>query len=166
MATNAVYQKEGSAITFQDASGTVVMATNNLATVNGVTSAEYDRGSTGPLAMWFKWEATVRWKTSLVLGDPLRIYARGYDTPGNIYPAASATAITPETKFNDWVLVDTVYCSVATASQAFYKSGLIYLPGRYLMIGVWNGSTVNLEATNNLTAVTLTPLFDDIQAAA
>lgn len=165
MATNAIYDKTGSAVTFKDANGTVVFTLQDAVDLgNGQASAIYDSGAS-PLPRLYKWEARIKWVATPTLGDVVRIYAYDSNTSGNADLAADGD-VTPETKFGNFKLIGQVICSVA-ADQYFYGTGLVYLPGRYIVLGVWNASaTKDLNATSEANVISLTPVYPDVQAAA
>jgi len=165
MTTNAIYDKSGSAITFKDANGTVVFTLKDGVDLgNGQSSAIGDLGVT-PRPMLYSWEARIKWVATPTLGDIVRIYAFCSDVSAEADLAADGD-VTPETKFGNFVFMGQVVCSVA-ADQYFYGSGLIYLPRRYLVLGVWNASaTKDLNATSEANVIKLTPIYPDIQAAA
>jgi hypothetical protein len=166
MTTNAIYEKAGSAITFKDANGTVVFTLKDAVDLgNGQSSAIGDLGAM-PRPTLYSWEARMKWVATPALGDVIRLYAYCSNVSGEADLASDAD-VTPETKFGNFGSpFGQVICSVA-ADQYFYAAGLIYLPRRYLVLGVWNASaTKDLNATSEACVITLTPIYPDIQAAA
>jgi len=165
MTTQAIYEKSGSAITFKDANGTVVFTLKDAVDLgNGQSSAIGDLGAT-PRPMLYSWEARMKWVATPTLGDVIRLYAYCSDISGESDLAADGD-VTPETKFDNFDRMGQVICSVA-ADQYFYAAGVIYLPRRYLVLGVWNASaTKDLNATSEACVIKLTPVYPDVQAAA
>jgi hypothetical protein len=165
MTTNAIYGKSGSAITFKDANGTYVFTLKDGVDLgNGQSSAIGDLGAT-PRPMTYSWEARFKWVATPTLGDVVRLYAYCSDVSADADLAADGD-VTPETKFGNFVLMGQVICTVA-ADQYFYNAGVIWLPRRYPVLGVWNASaTKDLNATSEACVIKLTPIFDDVQAAA
>jgi hypothetical protein len=165
MTTNAIYGKSGSAITFKDANGTVVFTLKDAVdSGNGQSSAIGDLGA-DPRPYLYSWEARMKWVSAPTLGDVVRLYAYCSDTSGEADLAADGD-VTPETKFGNFQLIGQVICTVA-GDQYFYGSGIVYLPRRYVVLGVWNASgTKDLNATSEACVIKLTPKFDDVQAAA
>jgi hypothetical protein len=164
MTTNAIYGKSGSAITFKDANGTVVFTLKDAVDLgNGQSSAIGDLGAT-PRPMMYSWEARMKWVATPALGDVVRLYAYCSDVSADA-DLASDGDVTPETKFGNFQLIGQVICSVA-ADQYFYAAGMVYLPRRYIVLGVWNASgTKDLNATSEACVIKLTPVYDDVQAA-
>ena len=165
MATNAIYDKSGSAVTFKDANGTVTFTLKDAVDLgDGQVSNVYDAGAT-PRPCMYKWEARIKWVATPTLGDTVRLYAYSTDTSGNA-DLTSDGGVTPETKFGNFKPIGQVICSVA-ADQYFYGTGLVYLAGRYIYLGVWNASaTKDLNATSEANVISLTPVYPDVQAAA
>jgi hypothetical protein len=164
MTTNAIYEKSGSAITFKDANGTYAFTLKDAVDLgNGQSSAIGDLGAT-PRPTMYSWEARMKWVATPSLGDVVRIYAYCSDVSADADLASDAD-VTPETKFGNFQLIGQVICSVA-ADQYFYAAGIVYLPRRYVVLGVWNGSaTKDLNATSEACVIKLTPIYPDVQAA-
>lgn len=165
MATNAVYSKLGTSAVFANTGGNITMTLKNIATGAGRISNQKDWGAT-PQPGWYKWEATMLPTSSPTLGVAWRIYAFvSYAANTAIDTATTDTALTAETQLSNFTLLGSVYASVSGAGP-FYGTGVIYLPGRYMNAGWWNASGVNTANSDTTTTITMTPLFDDIQAAA
>jgi hypothetical protein len=165
MTTNAIYEKSGSVISFKDASGTVAFTLQDAVDLgNGQSSAIGDLGAM-PRATMYSWEARMKWVATPTLGDVIRLYAYCSDVSGDADLVADAD-VTPETKFSNFVPMGQVVCSVA-ADQYFYAAGMIYLPRRYVVLGVWNASaSKDLNASSQACVIKLTPVYPDIQAGA
>jgi hypothetical protein len=165
MTTTAIYEKAGSVISFKDANGTVVFTMKDAVDLgNGQSSAIGDLGAM-PRATLYSWEARMKWVATPTLGDVVRIYSYCSDVSADA-DLASDGDVTPETKFGNFTLIGQVICSVA-ADQYFYAAGMVYLPRRYVVLGVWNASaTKDLNATSEACVIKITPIFSDIQAAA
>jgi len=163
MATQAILMKKGTPVTFQESGGTVTFTlSDGVAAGNGQVSNQWNRG-TDSLPMTYQLDAVIRWADTATLGDVVRIYLYSSDTT-----SADLTAdgdVTPESKFGNFDLVGQVTCTVA-ANQSFYRSFLVQITGRYVNLGVWNASaTKTLHATDNVSNITLTPVYPEIQAA-
>jgi hypothetical protein len=166
MTTNAIYSKSGSAITYKDANGTYVFTMKDAVDLgNGQSSAIGDLGAT-PRPFDYSWEARMKWVSNAALGDVVRIYAYCSDVSGEADLVADGD-VTLETKFGNFALIGQVTCTVAASDQYFYGAGVITLPRRYLVLGVWNASaTKDLNATSEACVIKLTPIYPDVQAAA
>lgn len=164
MATNAILSKMGTAVVFQESGGTVTFSLNDGVTAgNGQVSNQWDRGAS-PRPTTYLLDAKIRWAATPTLGDVCRI--RLFDSEATDRDLAADGDVTPETKFDNFLFVGQVVCSVA-ADQAFYASFIVKIVGRYVNLGVWNASaTKALHADDNASSITLTPCYPDIQAAA
>jgi hypothetical protein len=164
MSTNAVLIKTGTPVTFTKSGGDVTFTLDDTVDLgNGQVSNQWDRG-TSSVPTTYKWKATIKWVATPTLGDTVRIYL--FDSPTTTADLAADGDVTPETKFNNFRLIGTAICSVA-ADQVFYASGVVEIFGRYVNLGVWNGSaTKDLNATDNASYIVLTPYYPEIQAAA
>jgi hypothetical protein len=165
MSTNAILWTPGTAMTFTKSGGGTTQWTldDTVDLGNGQVSNQWDRG-TGAKPATYLWTANIKWVATPTLGDTVRLYLwQSSTTTGDLVADAD---VTPETKFNNFLLLGTVICSVA-ADQVFYGSGIITILGRYVNLGIWNGSaTKDLNATDNVSFVTLTPYNAEIEAAA
>jgi len=166
MTTNKIYVAPGTATVFQDADGDVTFTLkDNVAAGNGQVSNQWDRGA-GSLPVRYKVEATIKWVATPALADAVRIYMHASQKANTAVDLTGDGDVTPESKFNNFSLIGDVVCSVA-ADQAFYGSMIVEIYGRYVNLGAWNGSTTKaLNATSKACSITLTPISDDIQAAA
>jgi hypothetical protein len=166
MTTNKIYATPGTATLFQASSGDVTFTLADAVDLgNGQISNQWDRG-TGSLPTRYKWEATIKWVATPTLGDIVRLYLYAAQKANTAVDLTGDGDVTPETKFGNFALIGQVICTVA-ADQAFNSSGVIEIYGRYVNLGVWNASaTKDLNATANACSITLTPMPDDVQAAA
>lgn len=166
MTTNKIYATPGTSVTFTKSGGDVVFTLDDTVDLgNGQSSAVWDRGAGPSYPILYKWEFYCKWVATPALNDVCRLY---------LYDAQAATGsrdlsgdgdVTPETKFGNYKLLGQTIVSVA-ADQVFYACGLVAIYGRYVNLGVWNASaTKDLNATDNVSKVILTPMPDDIQAA-
>ncbi len=166
MATNKIYATPGTAVVFQKSGGDVTFTMDDgVAAGDGQVSNQLDRGA-GARPARYLIEATIKWVATPALGDTCRIYLYSAQKAASAVDLTGDGAVTPETKFYNFILACQVICSVA-ADQAFYAAGVVEIYGRYVNLGVWNASaTKALNATANACSITLTPMPDDIQAAA
>lgn len=166
MTTNKIYITPGTAVTFCESGGDVTFTLNDTVDLaNGQVSNQWDRGA-GSVPARYLWEAYIKWVATPALNDIVRIYLYAAQSSSSAVDLAADGDVTPETKFNNFTCIGQVVCSVA-ADQVFYASGVIEIFGRYVNLGVWNASaTKDLNATANACKIILTPMPEDIQAAA
>jgi hypothetical protein len=167
MTTNAIYDKRGTATTFSHTAGAGVIAMHieDVALGHGWCSAQWDRGE-GAAPALYKWEAHMKWVDTCALGDIVRLYVYDADS-GNAAADMIADAIVepPETAFGNFRLFGQVIANLA-ANNVFYATGLVYISGRYVNVGIFNASvTKAMNATSDVSHIIFTPHFDDIQAA-
>jgi hypothetical protein len=164
MTTQAIYDKHGGITTFKDANGSVLFTLKDAVDLgNGQVSNVFDSGES-PQPRLYRWNARIKWVATPALGDIVRIY--GFSSPVSGEADVSGDGdVTPESKFGNFVLLGQVVCTVAN-DQYFYGAGVVFLPDRYIVLGVWNASaTKDLNATSEACVISLTPLYPDIQAA-
>jgi hypothetical protein len=166
MTTNKILVTPGTPTLFQDTTGDVTFTLKDAVDINnGQVSNQWDR-SAGSLPIRYKWEATIKWVATPTLGDVVRLYLYAAQKANSAVDLTGDGDVTPETKFGNFALIGQVICTIAN-DQAFYASGIVEIYGRYVNLGVWNGSaTKDLNATSNACSITFTPMSDDIQAAA
>ncbi len=163
---NEILVKPGTAITWKESGGTNVITLNNLAAGAGRVGAQYDKGA-GAQEAWFKAHLVVQFETAPAVGEMVELYLLNHDgtnVPGSVGTAdAAVTDADKKLNFASCPLV-IVSAEAAAADQNFEASGLAYLPMRYISPVVWNNSAGdNLQATNNISVITLTPLIDELQ---
>jgi len=163
MATNAVYQKPGTAIVFTETGGSATFTPRNVANGAGRVSTKYDRGS-GALPMRFKMEATFKAQAACTIGLPARIYAYSFQNGAAAADYVADAAVSAETQFANFQLIGSVYAS-SSAVGPFFGSWDVVLLGQYIVVGMWNASGQALTNVNGDNKITLTPIFEDIQAA-
>jgi hypothetical protein len=166
MTTNKIYATPGTAVTFTKSGGDVTFTLDDTVDLgNGQVSNQWDRGAGPSYPILYKWEFYCKWVATPTLSDSARLYLYDAQSANTAVDLSADGDVTPESKFNNFRLIGSCICSVA-ADQTFYACGLVAIYGRYVNLGVWNGSgTKDLNATANVSKVILTPMPDDIQAA-
>ena len=169
MATNAIYEKRGTAVTFVNTGGDKLLNIKGLAAATGRLSAFTDRGS-GAAPGEYEIRAYGSWVSNPTVGDALRVaifQSDGTHTDaGMTYDATNDAALT---------LVQINACQldcgavIAHTADTAEKGATwrVRISSRYFAIGVYNTSAgKTLTDTNSVSAVVATPLYPDIQAAA
>lgn len=164
MATNAVYQKAGTAVVFENTGGDVVLTLKNVANGAGRQSAQWDRGGT-ILPVLLKVEVTMKYAAGVTIGLGSRIYVYGTGTSANVDNGTSDAAIAAETLLNNFAYVGANLASANTVGP-FNSSHLVEVYGRYISFAVWNASGQTIENVDSSSLIRVTPYFSDIQAAA
>jgi hypothetical protein len=162
---NKIYTAPESVITFQDSGGSAVITLQNLAAGAGRYSARYDRGA-GSLAAWYRLRFIWQMETAGVLGEVVEVYLSTWSEDGSYSDGALGTsdaALTSDLRRNlgNPAMIGIVD-KTATATNII-KSTLIFVPTRYITLGVWNATADNLENTANVNILTMTPYPMEIQ---
>jgi len=149
-----------------DSGGSAVLTLNNLATTVGRVSARYDRGAS-PWAVKHKVRIQVQFATAPVVGETVSVYiaeSDGTDVDGDVGAADSALStvnLLPNVAF-----VGTLVVQNTSADVDMTASWPVLIESRYFSVIVYNGTADNLKASANVSNVTVTPIYPDIQAAA
>jgi hypothetical protein len=166
MTTNAIYLKQGTSITFTKTGGDIAFTLDAVASANGQSSAQWDRGAGAARPCLYKWEMFWKWVDSAALSDVCRLYMfDGTTTAADL--AADADVAVETTLSSNFKLLGQVVANLASVTVPFYAAGHCLITGRYVSLGVWNASATKASnATANACYVVLTPFYDDVQAAA
>lgn len=162
---NKLYTAPEAVITFQDSGGDAVITLQNLGAGAGRYSARYDRGA-GSIAAWYRLRFIWQMDTAGVVGQALEVYVSSWSEDGSYSDGALGTsdaALTADMRRNlgNPALIGTVDKITATAN--IIASTIIFVPTRYITLGVWNDTADNLENTANVSLLTLTPYPGEIQ---
>ncbi len=167
MATNLVYRALQTAITFKESGGSAVLTLNNLAHGAGRISARYDRGA-GSQPEDFLLEVVLCWETAGVVGERVEIYiveSDGTDAEGAFGTADAAWTdanIKPNLRL---AAINTTQATTGDAKNVCKRR--VTITERYFSIAVWSLSAAShLQADDNASYISLTPVPPDIQAAA
>lgn len=167
---NKIYTLVEELITFQDSGGSAVITLQNLAFGAGRLSARYDRG-TGAKPGWARLWAVVQFETAAVVGETVEIYVvpwSSHGTPlsaGGLGTADAALTSDQRRNLNNFIpnlllIVD----KTSTATNIVAQAPLIYIPGRYVSVAVWNASAGdNLENTANANQISLEFVPQEVQ---
>lgn len=169
MSTQAVYEKRGTPVVFTNTGGTKLLNMKGLGAATGRLSAFLDRGE-GAAPGEYEVRAYCSWVANPTVGEALNVAIVESDgthtDAGLAYHATNDAALTL-VAFN---ALPVVACSVVahTADTAEKGSnGKVWITSRYVAIGVYNTSAgKTLTDTDSVSAVVLTPIYPDIQAAA
>lgn len=145
-----------SVITFAGSAGTVAITLEGVTNGAGQSSAVYDRGA-GTLPQWFKWEAKFDTSTNATLSAPVRIYAYATELSSTSSDFATNAGRSAETMFGNYKALGQVVASQANTGP-WYGSGTVYLPGRYLQVGIWNALGQTITGWSTI-YIKLTPFY-------
>jgi hypothetical protein len=162
---NLIYTAIQTPILFADSAQAedATLTLSALATVTGRISAQYDRGA-GSLASWYTWELVWSLTGTNVVGAVVEIYAAVTNVsaraPGGL---GTSDAALVTAKRNNLALAGFAYVDQTTTNTVMYARGTLWIPGRYVSMGVWNGTTLPFQTSTSLHQLYLTPLADEIQ---
>lgn len=137
-----------------------------LSNATGRVSAQIDLGS-GARPYLYQWSCEVQFQATPTQYAGLDLY---YATA----PDSDSTQIDGDVGASDAALgdadmrynltyIDTVISENAAASEVCVKSGILYLPKRYLTIVAYNNSGASVNATDSNFQFKLTPIYRQIQ---
>lgn len=157
-------------LTFQDSGGSAVITLQNLAFGAGRYSARYDRG-TGSKPGWARVWGKFQFETAAAIGEIVQVWVLPWSSHGTpLAPGGLGTAdaaLTTDLRRNLNGGIPTLQVSAdktSTATDIVGMAPLVWIPGRYLTVAVWNGSAAdNLENTANANQVSIEFLPDESQ---
>lgn len=171
MTTQAIYEKRGTALVFTESGvgdEALIAANTDLAQVAGTISSFYDRGA-GAAPGEYEIRAYGKWEATVTLNEYFSVYlcqSDGTHTDGgaayhNTDPAAITLA-----RCGELQLIGLVKASVADTVE-HGSTFTIRITSRYFAIAVYNASAAkDLLFASSESAVVVTPIYPDIQAAA
>jgi hypothetical protein len=164
MAASKVLYAPETPIVFAPSGGSAAFTPTSVTAGNGRVSAVYDRGA-GSLAAPLRWQTRFRSASNPTVGGVIRVYLiTGQDgTYEDAAFAAGDAAVASEDLFRNATLIGQVQADQASTTKDFVKSGLVWVYGRYLRVGWWNGTNQSLSSTDAHHEMALTPMPDEAQ---
>lgn len=159
---NKVYTAFETPITFGDSGRTYVITLQNLATGAGRISARADRGA-GSIATWYRCRVTIQLETAGAVGEQVEIYVSTSDGTNPDGEIGTADAALTTDKRRNLQYIGSVYVDTTSVTTNMTGSFDVKITTRYFSVGVWNGTTDNLENTANACLISFTPVVDEIQ---
>ena len=169
MTTNAVYEKRGTSVVFTNTGGDKLLAAKALAVSTGRLSAFLDRGA-GAAPAEYEMRVYTAWVANPAVTDLLKfavVESDGTHQDAGVGYHADNDAAISAAAFNALRNgLGAVSAHTADANEKGTKR-IVRISSRYVAVAVLNTSTTKtLADVDGATAVVLTPLFPDIQAAA
>jgi hypothetical protein len=168
MATNKVYIATGTQIVCKSANGTIAIALTNLAHQAGIWSAAIDLGAT-PRPGLYDIHAMLPYEsTGGAAGEMTEVYlATSPDGTNYDGIAVAAAALTLQQRMNCAMICATVLQAASVQDAKLMAHAQVMILSRYILIGVWNNTAAeHLQNDAESSIITITPVFDDIQASA
>lgn len=176
MATSNIYDVVGTRKVWKSSGGDGVLTFTSVANAAGRLGDRVDLGdllvaNTAARATLFRWYVTTKMQaTGLTLNNTIDLYfARWNDDTsgaaaqpdGNV--GASDAAFATAALLVNLMYVGSVIVDSTAGSTLLQRSGLIYLPYRYVSPVLWNASGATASATATDTQIWLTPVNPQAQ---
>jgi hypothetical protein len=162
---NAVYQKAAASVTWTDTTGDLAMTLNNLAAGTGRQGAEKDWGVlTTARPTLYHFRLVVQQETTGVVGETIELYWKSGD--GTDYDNDDGTgdaALSAEDKLKNLKFLGVAQVDEAAADVDISIEGYFRDFNRNGMPVLFNNTADNLQATDNVNKIVVTPIFDEIQ---
>ena len=170
MAVSNLLVTVGATKKWKSSGGDGVLTFTSVGTAAGRLGDRVDLGdlllaASAARAGWFRWYVKTKMQTTgLALGNTIDLYWSGWnvdtsgaptDPDGNV--GAADAAFPTVGLLNDLKLAGSVVIDNTAGSTVLAKSGLVFMPYRYVSIVLWNGSGATASATATDTEVWLTP---------
>jgi len=171
MTTQAVFDKRDTSIVFTESGvgdEALIAANTDLAQVAGTLSSFHDRGA-GASPGYHEVRAYGKWEATVTANEYFAVYlcqSDGTHTDGgatyhDTNPAAATLA-----QCGEFQLIGLVKASAADTNE-HGSTFTVQISSRYYAIAVYNASAAkDLLFANSESAVVVTPIYPDIQAAA
>jgi hypothetical protein len=122
-------------------------------------------------AAWYRWYVTTKCQaTGLVLGNTLDLYFGGWNDDGGItqpdaggFLGASDAAMGLQASQYNLKFTGSVVVDSTTGATVLSRSGLVFLPYRYVAPVLWNASGATSSATASDTQIWLTQILPQAQ---
>lgn len=162
---NLIYKLDETSTTWTDTTGDLAMTLNNLASGSGRQGAQLDLGAPGTArSRIYQWWARVRFATTPVVGEPVRIYLKLSDGTRILNDDGTGDiALSAKNKLRNLHFIGSIIVDEAATGVDMVAHGSVEINARYVNPVFWNATADNLVATNNLNDFVLTPTPDQIQ---
>lgn len=168
MSTNAIFEKRGTPVTWTNTGGDKLLNAKGLAAVTGRLGAFLDRGA-GAAPGDYEVRVYTSWVSNPTAGEVLRVALFQSDgthaDAGVAYDGSNDAALTLVALNAAPTQLGVVVAHTADTAEkgACWR---VNITSRYFAPGIYNGSAAKtLTDTNSVTAVVITPIYPDIQAA-
>lgn len=164
---NKIYVAPETAITWLASGGTATLTLTSLAAGAGRQGALHalDGGSGAVRSGWYMWRAWVKFATTPVVGEVVRIYLKTSDGthPDNDDGTGDA-AVSAEDKLRNLKLLGAIVVDEASTTPEFVASGgPVFIGDDDAAPVIWNGTADALSATAGDHGFKLVPVPAEIQ---
>jgi len=153
------YVNPESSILFADSAQTpaATWTLSALASGAGRISARYDRG-TGAHSAFYKWRCWAALTGTNVVGATVEYYIATGDGTHVDGEIGTADASLATDKRRNLTLLGILSVDQTTTNVAMTTSGLVYIPDRYVSLGVWNATTLPFKTDTAISGCNLIPM--------
>ena len=162
MATSKQYVSRGTPVVWNDSTGTLVMALNNLAAGAVRIGGQLDLGA-GSTPEWFTWRLTVQFETAPVVGETIEVYLAWSDGAEEDGQLGVADGAGDTNSIKNMKLIGVLIVTSTNADHDMTASGICRVPTRYVSPCIYNKTQDNLQATANTGEFTLTAIPPEMQ---
>lgn len=161
---NLIYVKPGTIITWRDTGGTNALTLTSLVAGAGRQGALHDFGATTARARWFFWRFWMKFATTPVVNEGIRIFEKtGDGTHRDNDDGTGDIAVSSIDKLKNLRRLGTLIVDEASATPEFSVSGLVRIDAREWCPVIWNATADDFSATAADHGFDLTPVPDEIQ---
>ena len=171
MPTNKILGTSGDSVTFKNSGGTVAMTLTAIAhDAPGRVSAQWDRGSANARPICYRCQCNFKMSVAGSVGDTIELYYASAHSNAAVIDGSfgqSDAAFTSADLKRNLTPIGSVQVQTTGASDTHVATFTTYLRDRYISLVVFMTSTTgHLSTTANDSFIVMTPIVDDIQAAA
>ncbi len=162
-AANKVYVARETALEFKESGGDAVLTLNNLAAGASALSARHDLGA-GSTAQDYEVRAVIEFETAPVVGEQVIVYissSDGTSADGNV--GTTSATLADNNQLVNMIFGPVVSVGTITADTQMIASAPVRISTRYFSVAVHNDTADNLQATNNLSWIQITPIPPEVQ---
>ncbi len=159
---NKVYIARETPVVWSDTAG-LVMTLNNLDAGVARIGAQKDWGA-GSTSEWYEWRLTIQFETQPVPDESVDIYLSTSDgTEEDGQEGTGDADVGNNGSLKNMKYIGSLVVTTATVDHDMTASGICRISTRYVSPVVHNNTADNLQATNDTSEFTLTPIPPEVQ---
>lgn len=161
---NLIYNQPETAITWAASGGDNTLTLTSLTAGAGRQGALDDFGATTARSRRYVWRAWVKFATTPVVDEIIRIYAKtGDGTHRDNDDGTGDAAVSDSNKLKNLTQIGAIIVDEASSTPEFSASGEIEISAREFAPVFWNATADALSGTAGDHGFSLTPVPDEIQ---
>lgn len=161
---NKIYVNPETAILFADSAQAedATMTLSALASGAGRYSARYDRGA-GARAALYEWILNFSLTGTNVVGAQVEVYVVRSDGTYADGALGTTDAALVTGKRNNLLFAGLAIVDQVTTNTVMTARGYVWVPSRYISMGIWNATTLAFQTTTSLHQLYMVPVPDEVQ---